>query len=333
MISVIVPCYNSARYLEDCIRSILSQDVALEVLLVDDASTDGSGALADALAAQDGRVRVFHREKNGGVSRARNLALEGARGEWVTFVDADDLLPEGALRTLLAAARGGAEIVCGSHEEWDEQGKRTRFRPEGRIRGKDARRDRETVVRRLIEGDSVYNIMCNKLHSRAMLLRARIRLAQDVRIGEDALFNIRAFEAAKGFVYVDEVTYLYRVHASSAMRSATQGEFERQKPFFEALQRQLAEYGELEKYFASLVDSMALRLYKESGFTGVLRRFNRDLRPLLHLEHLQAKKCGAAGLLCGLIRSGLYPAAYVMIFPLQVLRRKSLAAWRWARGE
>ena len=61
MISVIVPCYNGARYLEECIRSILSQDVALEVLLVDDASTDGSGAFAAALAGQGGRVRVFHR--------------------------------------------------------------------------------------------------------------------------------------------------------------------------------------------------------------------------------------------------------------------------------
>ena len=167
MISVIVPCYNGALYLEECIRSILRQNVDIEVLLVDDGSTDGTGALADAVAAQDGRIRVFHMDENGGVSRARNLALTHAAGEWVTFVDADDLLPEGALATLLAAARGGVEIVCGSHEEFDGLGKRVRFRPEARIRGKDVQMDRETVVRRLIEGDSVYNIMCNKLHSRA----------------------------------------------------------------------------------------------------------------------------------------------------------------------
>ncbi len=331
MISVVVPCYNSARYLRACVESILDQRTELEILLVDDGSKDETPEVIERLKA-DPRVRAYALAQNGGVSRARNFALDRARGEWVAFVDADDLLPEGAFETLLAAASPDVEVIVGSHEEFDENGARTRFRPEAYIRGRDTCRDRETVTRRLIEGDSVYNIMCNKLHRTEMLRRANIRLSEDVRIGEDALFNLQAFAAAKKFVYVDEVTYLYRVHGGSAMRSVGLGEFERQKPFFEALQRLLEAHGRLEKYFVPVVNSMVLRLYKESGFSGVLRRFNRDLRPLLHMDAMKIGDRAGTECVYTLVRTGAYPAAYVLIFPCQVLRRKSLAMWRWLHG-
>lgn len=331
MISVIVPCYNSARYLRACVESILAQRTELEILLVDDGSQDETPEVIGQFR-EDPRVRAYALSKNGGVSHARNFALERAVGEWIAFVDADDLLPEGAFNTLLAAARPGVELIVGAHEEFDEDGARMRFRPEADIRGLDTCRARETVARRLIEGDSVYNIMCNKLHRREMLRRANIRLNENVRIGEDALFNLQAFAAATGFVYVDEVTYLYRVHGKSAMRSVETGEFERQKPFFEALQRLLEENGRLEKYFVPVVNSMVLRLYKESGFAGVLRRFNSDLRPLLHLEAMKIGDRAGTECVYTLVRTGAYPAAYVLIFPCQVLRRKSLAIWRWLHG-
>ena len=92
LVSVIIPAYNAADVLERCVRSVLAQTYArFEVLLVDDGSRDGTPELADALAREDGRVRVVHKE-NGGVSSARNAGLDEARGEWLTFVDADDYL-------------------------------------------------------------------------------------------------------------------------------------------------------------------------------------------------------------------------------------------------
>lgn len=90
LISVIVPVYNTEKYLDQCIQSVLAQTYTnWELLLIDDGSTDASGAICDKYAEQDSRIRVFHKS-NGGVSSARNLGLDNAKGEWITFVDSDD---------------------------------------------------------------------------------------------------------------------------------------------------------------------------------------------------------------------------------------------------
>ena len=89
MVSIIVPVYNTEKFLHRCIDSILAQTYTdFELLLIDDGSKDSSGAICDEYAVKDARVRVFHKE-NGGVSSARNLGLDNAKGEWITFVDSD----------------------------------------------------------------------------------------------------------------------------------------------------------------------------------------------------------------------------------------------------
>lgn len=93
-ISVIVPVYNVEKYLSRCIESILSQTFTdFELLLIDDGSTDRSGEMCDEYAKKDTRIRVFH-TKNRGVSAARNLGLDNAKGEWISFVDSDDWVEE-----------------------------------------------------------------------------------------------------------------------------------------------------------------------------------------------------------------------------------------------
>ena len=94
VLSVIVPIYNSKEHLPRCIESVLSQSFSdFELLLVDDGSTDGSGAICDAYSAKDDRVRVFHKA-NGGASSARNVGLENVKGQWLTFLDSDDWFEE-----------------------------------------------------------------------------------------------------------------------------------------------------------------------------------------------------------------------------------------------
>ena len=90
MISVIIPVYNVEPYLRKCLDSIVNQTYRdLEILVVDDGSTDGSGAICDSYAEKDERVVVFHTE-NRGLSAARNLGLDNAKGEWINFLDSDD---------------------------------------------------------------------------------------------------------------------------------------------------------------------------------------------------------------------------------------------------
>ena len=92
LLTIIVPVYNILEYLPRCVHSITAQTYRnLEILLVDDGSTDGTGELCDRLAGEDSRIRVLHKE-NGGSSSARNLAIEQARGEYLGFVDSDDYI-------------------------------------------------------------------------------------------------------------------------------------------------------------------------------------------------------------------------------------------------
>lgn len=125
LISVIVPVYNIIDLLPRCVNSIRRQTYRnIEIILVDDGSTDNSGALAEKMALEDKRVRVFHKE-NGGSSSARNLGISKARGEYIGFVDSDDFIEPRMYEKLLAVALGeGLMMVQISRDEIDEQGNR-----------------------------------------------------------------------------------------------------------------------------------------------------------------------------------------------------------------
>lgn len=125
LVSVIVPIYNTLDYLQRCVDSIRSQTYKyLEIILVDDGSTDRSGALAEKFAMEDRRIRVFHKE-NGGVSSARNLGIEKARGEFIGFVDSDDYIePQMYERLLMVARQEELLMVQISRDEIDEEGNR-----------------------------------------------------------------------------------------------------------------------------------------------------------------------------------------------------------------
>lgn len=112
-VSIIIPAYNAAAYLERCIRSALDQVGAdLEVIVIDDVSTDATRIVAEGFARRDPRVSLIEAERNGGPGLARNLGIGKARGEWVAILDADDAFHPDRLRTLLSLAeRYGADIV------------------------------------------------------------------------------------------------------------------------------------------------------------------------------------------------------------------------------
>ena len=104
LVSIIVPVYNAEKTLNKCVDSILNQTFQdWELLLIDDGSTDRSGELCDEYANKDSRVRVFHKI-NEGVSSARNVGLDNAKGQWITFVDADDWIDKNMYQELYNTA-------------------------------------------------------------------------------------------------------------------------------------------------------------------------------------------------------------------------------------
>ena len=322
-VSIIIPCYNSEKYLAACMDSVLAQTFEdFEAILIDDGSKDNTLKVAQSYAQKDARVRVYAK-KNGGVSAARNLGLDHARGEWITFVDSDDLLPEDALESLLSGASDAVDMVVCAHETFDETGKREIVIPESRWMDKPGEAMRRAAALRLIEGDCVLNIMCNKLHRRALIEREGIRLTPGVRIAEDALFNLEAVLCGRGIAYVNRVAYRYRTHSASAMHTQTLSELQRHAPWLEALRDMLLRRGQMEAFFPAYVDSVALRLYKDGGVGRVIRRFREEAAPLLPLDRLEEGKLSfGARLLLRVCRAGAYPLVYPLIYPVQVLRRK-----------
>lgn len=125
LISVIVPVYNIKEYLPRCVNSICGQSYAnIEILLIDDGSTDETGALCDTLSETDSRIRVFHKT-NGGSSSARNVGIREAQGEFLAFVDSDDYIePEMYTRLMQGILDSGAAIAQIGRDEVDEKGKK-----------------------------------------------------------------------------------------------------------------------------------------------------------------------------------------------------------------
>lgn len=177
MISIIVPIYKAEQYIHRCVDSILAQSYAdFELLLINDGSPDGCGAICDAYAAKDSRVRVFHKE-NGGVSSARNLGLDNAQGEWITFVDSDDWLEPEFLERLMAAPEsdlvvGGCYRTSGKNEPLS-----------------DAHYPKDSVAGFLEQNLDKLLLLTpwGKLYRRSFFEDNHIRFNKNIRFGEDTL--------------------------------------------------------------------------------------------------------------------------------------------------
>lgn len=225
-ISLIVPVYNASGYLNQCTETMLRQGFPrLEILLVDDGSTDGSGEICDRIAAEHpDRVRVIHKE-NGGVSSARNAGLDAARGEYIGFMDADDgAVPKMYEKLAAAAERYGADVVLGGYFRVDENGVRT---PVSLGRDGDlGPSGRQIACAMAYWGGTfdgkpnpmLYGSVWPNLY-RADVIRAHgIRFPVGITIGEDTLFNIDFLTRCGTVAAVDEPLYLYNVANTSATR-------------------------------------------------------------------------------------------------------------------
>ncbi len=228
MISVIVPVYNAEAYLSSCLESILCQTYRdLELVCIDDGSTDGSGALLADWSRRDERVRVF-RQENAGLSASRNAGLLRARGEWVMFADADDRLDANSCALALeAAARQDADIVFWSYvKEYASSSAPVLFWPEERVfEGPSL----SWLRRRLLGPDDdelgrperldSYGTAWGKLYRRSLFDETKATYVDTSLIGsaEDVLCNLALFGASRRVVYIPTTFYHYRKTAAGAL--------------------------------------------------------------------------------------------------------------------
>lgn len=229
-VSVIIPIYNAAQYLAECIDSVLGQTMSdFELLLVDDGSTDESAEICERYAARDPRVRLF-RQSNAGVSVARNRGLDHARGAYVVFVDADDWVDADHLEQLLACGMDD-ESICftNAYLDYDLQ-----------LEEVDVSGIRCSRALAQLRRQTYFGWTWNKIFSRKLIERHHLRFNENMRLHEDELFS------AEYCVFVSRVcvrnrrTYHYRIQDSGLLHS--------KKPSAEKLYC----YRKLHKTFSSL---------------------------------------------------------------------------------
>lgn len=196
-ISIIVPVYNAIKYLHCCVDSILAQTfLDFELLLINDGSTDNSGAICDEYVTKDQRVRVFHKT-NGGALSARNLGLKKAKGEWITFVDSDDTLQQNALDLLYKSLTPSVDAVIAN-----------------------------TKLNKIISGEDWIKLLLDSktrcelwggLYKRNHLLDKKYEIPDSIVIGEDFLTNLQYAVRCKKIRFIVDNIYNYTQGESTSL--------------------------------------------------------------------------------------------------------------------
>lgn len=213
MISIIVPVYNTKEYLPACVESLLGQtDPDVEIILVDDGSTDGCGALCDSYALRDSRIRVIHKE-NGGLSSARNAGLDAAAGDWILFVDGDDYLAKTAVSQLgrIAQLHPDADFIQFLYQETDGS-----WSSQSQTANIEIAADVAEFFRRLYRMGGVAASACTKLFHRRIF--SDLRFTEGIRHEDEDLMT-RLLPLCRKAVYTDLVLYGYVMRPESIIRS------------------------------------------------------------------------------------------------------------------
>lgn len=201
LVSIVIPVFNAQRYLSDCIKSAVSQLYSnVEVILINDGSTDDSGKICDEYALADERIRVFHK-KNGGVSSARNFGMSVAKGEYVCFVDSDDFINEMYVKNLVTGLTEGSDLVI-SRLDFPNA-------PIRRLENSTAENEEiplEICKQRLL---TLSGPVC-KLFKLDIVKSRGICFPEDVCMGEDGIFFTRYLNSISKMNVIDVCDYFYR---------------------------------------------------------------------------------------------------------------------------
>ena len=259
-ISVIIPVRNAERHIRQCLDSVLGQSLRdIEVICVDDSSTDSSAETLLEYAAADPRVKMLRYEGGRGAGAARNVGLSAARGKWLHFVDADDVVLENAEKALADfAERSDADIVVFNADELDD------------ATGLMTPLPLDLSVPPQSEGFLKAYSTCpwNKLFRRSFIVDHDIRF-QEIPRSNDLAFTVEALCRASKISVLDRVFYRYRIHGGDGLQATKN---ETPYAYCDALdeaRRRLSDAGMLDRYLAAFnVLSEDVRLANESGMVA-----------------------------------------------------------------
>lgn len=284
VISVIVPVYNVEKYLERCVNSILEQTYRqLQIILVDDGSTDQSGKICDAYAEKEERIKVVHKI-NGGLSDARNAGMEVAVGEYVCFFDSDDWIEKDTLKTAYDALKtSGMDIaVWGFVKDFvdhNENVENTSYVTVGNYICKKEKKCNPILLQE--ESLAMIGYAWNKLYKVSVISNNNFRFEKGTSLVEDILFNKKVLSAANGFCFIEGAYTHYMQRNRETLGAKFYSDYyELKLRACKAREELLSNYGasdkEIEKaisrdYFSAIKSSIRMAC-KSSDLSKVERR-------------------------------------------------------------
>lgn len=211
LISIIVPVYNVEKYIRECIDSIIKQTYHnIELILIDDGSTDNSAKICDEYATKDKRIKVIHKE-NRGVSSARNIGLDNANGQYITFIDSDDYVKNNYCEELLKNLKDkNADCVaCGYNRIYKNK--------EEKVVSKNAYAlDSLGFLQNIMSIQNGLGFCHMKLWKKSSIMD--IRFDETLKVGEDSFFNMKVSQNIKKFYMLNQALYCYRFNENSVVR-------------------------------------------------------------------------------------------------------------------
>lgn len=263
LLSVIIPVYNTEKWLQRCLDSVLGQSYSnMEVICVDDGATDQSGEILEAYAGRDSRIRILRHEKNRGLFCARVTGMRAAQGKYIAFVDSDDFLSCDWFAPLIKKAEDeDADMVLGNTVNIDEQGKKTYYSYYRRFNtGKEPLLAPELLARFFEQHGEcfIWHTVWNKVYSRRMIQRALLyfkKMPEPLVMGEDIAFSSVFYAMSDKLAFCDNDCYFYFRHSEASTSLALPEEkliknlkdIVKVFSFIEEFLREIHEYEELER--------------------------------------------------------------------------------------
>ena len=271
-VSIIVPIYNSEKYMNKCIESILNQTLTeIEIILVNDGSTDNSGKIIDNYAKKDNRIKVIH-QQNSGPSVARNKGISTAKGKYIGFVDSDDYIESTMYEELYNNANSkNIEVAMCSYNEKHLYNKAKYVIKANLDSGSIYEKEdiKNNIISTFSKNDNYgFYSLWNKIYLKEWLLKSNLELDVNRDHGEDWWFNINVFSKLNSFVYIDKELYNY-VHSNnnSLMVKYRENQFDLfldgRLKMKEIMPKEYMDYDEFNKRFIYEFSSYIIRTFKE----------------------------------------------------------------------
>ncbi len=212
-VSVIIPVYNVEKYLKRCVDSVLHQEgISMEIILVDDGSTDSSAQMCDEYAASYNNIKCLH-ISNSGPATAKNKGYDVATGNYVAFIDSDDEIKPDMFCTMLKSGyKNDADIVCCNYIQIDEEG----YISHTKHTGQEYVLTQDEALKAILLKDKIYSQCWTKIYKQDTMQINGVRNTEGLKTEEDFIYNIQAFACSKTVCIVDKPLYIY-THRSKSL--------------------------------------------------------------------------------------------------------------------